>query len=404
MLGIFMKKRKNKRIYLDYASATPISKEVQSVIKKNLDVFANPSALYQEGLLAKDLLEASREKISFNLGSHRDEIFFLSGATESDNQAIKGVVKKFKQDNPGKTPHIVTTNIEHSAILETCKALETEGAEVTYLEVDEKGIVDLKKLRESLKENTVLVSVIWASNEIGVVQPIKEIIKSVRHFKKHDKGNHESVFPLVHSDASQAINYIDINTTKLGIDLLTCNSEKIYGPKGIGLLFVKRKTPITRIIEGGEQESGMRPGTENVIAAAGFSKAFELAVKNREKESKRLQKIRDYCFDQLKKNFKEIVIFNGSLESRLPNNVNVSFRNFDSELMIIELDAKGISVSSRSACNIGDDAQSYVLRALGVNPDDGSVRITLGKYTKRSDIDSLIKALKSIFKKYTDIK
>ncbi|MCC7469682.1 MAG: cysteine desulfurase, partial [Bacteroidetes bacterium] len=333
--------------------------------------------------------------------SRAQEIIFTSGATESNNIALFGSVFAWRNEdkNKGKTPHIIVTKIEHPSVIEICKHLEEKSlAEVTYLDVLDDGMIDFKKLRESLKENTIIISVIFASNEIGVIQPIREIAQEIRHFKKHVLKNHESLYPMIHTDASQAPLYENINIQNLHTDLMTISSEKIGGPSGVGALFVKHGVNIEKIFMGGSQELNLRPGTENISGIAGFAKALEIAVQEREKESTRIREIQEYCFAELEKNFSGKFIVNGSRENRLPNNVNITFPGFDSELMVIELDAKGIAVSEKSACNT-EDEESYVIEALR-SSDTGSIRITFGHDTKKSDIGLLIRGLKDIFAKY----
>lgn len=396
-------KKKSKRIYLDYAAATPVRDGVKKVLVEHLDIFANPGTIHADGVMAKNVLDNARQKIAESLFCRAQEIIFTSGATESNNIAVFGTVFAWMAGNEGKTPHIITTNIEHPSILEVCKHLEEKKiAEVTYLEVSNDGLIDMKKLREALRPETMLVSIIFASNEIGVIQPIKEISKEIRHFKKHVLGNHESIYPLLHSDASQAPCYEEIDLRSLGVSLLTISSEKIYGPRGVAMLYVKSGTPIEKIIMGGSQESNIRPGTENISAIAGFARALELAVAEREVESVRVREIQKYCFEELEKNFSGKFIVNGSRENRLPNNINVTFPGFDSELLVIELDAKGIAVSEKSACNTESGGESYVIEAL--RPENtGSIRISLGRDSKKSDIDHLIKSLHEIFAKYDKI-
>lgn len=395
---MFWNKKDDKRIYLDYAASTPIREEVKKVLLESLGFFANPGTLHKEGVLAKQKLEETRAKIATAIFARQKEIIFTSGATESNNLAILGLVKNWQKNNPNKTPHIIVSKIEHPSILEVCKKLEKEGVEVTYLDVLENGLIDIKKFKNSLKENTILVSVIFASNEIGVIQPILEISKEIRHFKKYNLKNHLNIFPVLHTDASQAPMYDDINVQKIHVDMMTISSEKIYGPKGVSALFVKDGVKIDKILEGGSQEFNLRAGTENVPSILAFAKALELAVIEREIESARIREIQNYCFTLLEKNFSGKFILNGSREQRLPNNVNITFPNFDSELLVIELDAKGIAVSEKSACNT-EDEESYVIENLR-KENTGSIRISFGKDTTKSQIDFLIKSLKEILEKY----
>jgi cysteine desulfurase len=395
--------KKQKRVYLDYAAATPIRKEVKDVLIKHFDIFANPGTIHKDGVEAFDILQKSKQKIAEAIFCRADEIVFTSSATEANNLALLGVLSTWQKNNLNKIPHIITTNIEHPSVLEVCKKLVRENlAEVTYLKVDEDGVVDIKLLRAAMKENTVLVSIIFASNEIGTIHPIKEISKEIRHFKKHTLANHESMYPLLHSDASQALCYEEIDLRNLGVSTITISSEKIYGPKGVAMLYIKSGTPINKILEGGSQENNLRPGTENVGAIVAFAEAVKLAVSEREVESARIREIQNYCFDELEKNFSGKFIINGSRENRLPNNINITFKEFDSELLVIELDAKGVSVSEKSACDTESGEESYVIEALR-SENTGSLRISFGKDTQKSDIDFLITSLKSILKKYQNI-
>lgn len=394
--------RKQKRVYLDYAAAAPVRDEAKKAMLEAMRVFANPGTIHGDGVGAKKLLEDSRAIVASTLGARVKEIVFTSGATESNNIAIFGSVFAWLAHNEGKKPHIIATRIEHPSVLEVCKHLEHKGiVEVTYIDVSPEGIIDVKKLREGLRPETVVVSIIYASNEIGVIQPVREVAKEIRHYKKHVLGNHESKYPLLHTDASQAPLYEDLNLETLHVDLMTLSSQKIYGPHGVGMLFVRLGTKLEKIMMGGTQEFDLRPGTENISGITGFAKALELAIAERESESIRLREIQDYCFSELEKNFSAKFLVNGSRTSRLPNNVNITFPNFDSELLVIELDAKGIAVSEKSACNTGD-TESYVIESLR-SSDTGSIRISFGHATKKSDIDHLIKSFQEIFDKYDKI-
>jgi cysteine desulfurase len=420
-------------IYLDHAAATPIDLEVAKVIKNTSLSFANPSAIHRSGVEARIVLEKARKKIADCMFAHSDEIIFTGSGTESDTLAILGTVRAYQ--GIGK-PHIITTMIEHPAVLENCRMLEKNGeAEITYVSVDARGIIDPKEIKNALRENTVLVSVMYANNEIGTIQPIMEIAKVIRHFRKA-KGKEEfsghvnfsaekltqsfapsrsrapenSSFPLLHTDACQAMNYLFTeNIEKLGVDLLSFNSSKIYGPKGVGVLYKKRGVTLEPLYRGGGQEFGMRSGTENVTAIVGAALALEETNKIKEKESARLVNIRDYGIEkllELSKTSSYGIILNGDERHRLPNNINISIAGISSELLVIELDAKGIQVSAKSACKSDEPDESYVITALRqaqnipLNTTDGSLRISLGRQTTKADIDALAAALSSILKKY----
>jgi cysteine desulfurase len=423
---------RKRKIYLDYASMTPVDKKVanlvQEVSKKATD---NPNAIHSGGVFARSIIEDARKSVAKSINAESDEIFFVGSGTESDALAILGIVMNFNKKD--FIPHIVTTNIEHSAVLENCRMLESKGlAQVTYVPVEENGIVDPKKIREAIKENTVLVSVMYANNEIGTIQPIREIAKEIRYYKKHN-GNTQ-VFPLFHTDAAQAMNYLDTdNVDRLGVDMMSFNSTKIYGPKGVAVLYKKRGITLHPLYAGGGQEGGLRSGTENVAAIAGIAQALKNTNKIKYVEYSRLTKLRDYTLGEIlrlseKSGYK--IILNGDIENRLPNNINITVEGISSELLVIELDAKGIAVSERSACSADSDEGSHVIKALRnideknlqnslkISPalpasglrhgskfsknfyDLDSIRITLGRDTKKSDLDYLVAILEKILNKY----
>jgi cysteine desulfurase len=372
------KSNKNKKkIYLDYASSA-------------LSGEANGGSIHELGIKEKNKLEEARTIIANILAVNNNEIIFTSGATESNNLAILGLIQNFKK------PHIVTTNIEHSSVLQVCRHLEkTKQAEVTYVKVEKNGIIDFRKIEKALRPNTILVSAMYANNEIGTIQPIQEIAKGIRHF---NKINSKKIF--FHTDATQAINYLPIQIPKLGVDLMSFNGAKIYGPKGIGILYIKKNTPIKKIMFGGEQEFGLRPGTESVTLATGLGKALQAVEKNKEKETKRLTQLRDYFIAKMSKTVLGIQI-NGDLKNRLPNNVNVTFSKIPSDLVVVELSARGIMASAKSACKSGEAGGSYVIKAICKKPDGevGGVRFSLGRDTTKNDIDYTVKSLSEILQK-----
>lgn len=400
-----MPKNTSKITYLDYASATPIDQEVLSLISSvQKKFYANPSSMHKGGVEAKRILENSRKDIAQLINAHSDEIFFTGSGTESIALAILGLASSYKGK---RKPHIVTSAIEHPSVIENCRALEVSGrAEVTYIACDEGGFINPKLVRDSIKENTILVSIMYANNEIGTIQNIEEIAKQIRYYKK-TKNNAWLYF---HTDACQAMNYLETsNIEKLGVDLMSFNSSKIYGPKGIALLYKKRNVDLSPIYQGGGQEFGLRSGTENVSLVSGFALALEKTNKIKKKESERLVKLRDYGIKKLlalSKNSGYEVILNGDIKNRLPNNINISISGISSELLVIELDAKGIEVSSKSACKSDEPDESYVIsglrKAQGIkeNSETGSLRITLGRSTKKEDIDKLVKGLLDILLKY----
>lgn len=368
-------KENNKiNIYLDHASAA-------------LSSSANPGAIHSLGVKEKNRLEDARKRVASILNAHVTEIVFTSGATESNNLAILGI-------KPG---HIVTTNIEHASVLETIK----HRGDFTFVPVEPNGIVDPKKIKKALKKNTVLVSVMYANNEIGTIQPIKEIAKEIRYF---NKVNNTKIF--FHTDATQAINYLPIGIPQLGVDMMSFNASKIYGPKGVGILYIKKGTPITKIMFGGDQEMGLRPGTENVVLATGIAQALENVEKIKDKEVKRLTLLRTYFIQKLQKlqtmsRFNLDMRVNGDLENRLPNNINITIPKIPSDLLVIELSAKGIMCSAKSACKSGDGKASHVISAINstTKETDGSLRFSLGRETTKADINYTLKVLSQILQK-----
>ena len=403
MFSLFRKK--DERVYLDYAAAAPIRPEVISEMNRFFSVQGNPGSLHADGVQAKKALANLRERAAQALHCRTDEIIFTSGGTESNNLAIRGVVVAFRKQCPDIQPHIITSRVEHASVLETCRALETEGlADVSYVGIDEKGCINMKELKEFLSERTVLVSIIHANNEIGTIQDISEIAKTIRHFKKYTKGDAHTTYPLLHTDAAQSFQYIDIHMNAFPVDLMTVNASKLGGPRGAALLFVRKNTPLVPILYGGTQEYGLRPGTEDVALIAGFVKALECSVLERNKEADRLVSMQEYFFGKARERFGERLRINGSREERIPNNINITLKNFESELLVIMLDAKGISVSSKSACNESAGDETSVITELYPTEDAriGGLRITMGRDTKAHHLDRLINALEDILLLYKD--
>lgn len=385
-----------KRIFLDYASTTPLDKQVfKAMLPYMRTYFGNPSAVYKEGVATKNVVKAARQSIATLLAIRPEEIIFTASGTESDNLALRGVVEMWKKEF---VPHIVTTTIEHPGILEVCKALEKQGCEVTYVPVEKNGIVDPQKIKAALKSTTVLVTVMYANNEIGTIQPLKEISKLIQEYKKSREGE-ATVFPYFHTDASQAANYLDLSFQKLGVDMMTLDASKIYGPKGVGVLAAKRHVSLHPIILGGGQEKGLRAGTENVPGIIGCATALVRAEQMREKETLRLKKLQDYFIENVIKLYPDVII-NGDRYNRLPNNVNICKPGLDSEFAVIKLDYEGIACSSASSClNLSEESYSYVVAALG---DEGntckssSLRFTFGRKTTLREIKLTLNKIRSI--------
>lgn len=412
------------RIYLDYASITPVDPAVFDLVRKTgLEFPANPSSLYAEGVDANNKLQEARSSVAKTLDAHADEIYFTSGGTESDNLAITGLLKGFLanpelkarlvgKDGESVKPHIISTNIEHPAIREIMLHLSNIGVcDISFIPVEENGIVNPKDIRMALRPETILVSVMYVNNEIGTIQPLHEIAKMLRYYKK-EVGRTQYSFPYLHTDACQGAQYCSLRAISLGVDIMSLDGSKIYGPRGCGVLYVRRGVSMHSIGYGGDQESGIRPGTENVASAVGFAKALADCQKNsdgeRDTESARVQKLRDDLLVHIqaelgKKNIQ--ISVNGDMHNRVPNNINICLPGIDSEFAVLKLDAHGIAVSSVTSCRSKkEDSSSYVVEALERVTDDvsriydkdkdghrktcsrSSLRITLGKYTTEKEI------------------
>ena len=378
-----------KKIYLDYAATIPVDHRILEAMKPYfLSRFGNASSLHKFGQEARRALEDSREKIAKLINADPSEIIFTSGGTESDNLAIEEIV----YPNREKGKHVITSKIEHPAILKTCEFIESDGFNVTYLDVDKTGLVDPNNVRKSITDKTTLVTIMTASNEIGTIEPIKEIGEICRE--------KDVVF---HTDAVQAFGKIPIDVKKMNIDLLTGSSHKIYGPKGVGFLYVRNGIEITPLIHGGGQEFGKRSGTENIAGIVGFASAAELAKKEMKKESARQIKLRDYLIKNVLKI--EDSHLNGHPVKRLPNNTNFWFDFIEGESLITHLDFYGIAGSTGSACSSKSLEPSHVLLAIGLKHEQahGSLRLTLGKYTSKSDIEYVLSVLPNVVKRLREI-
>lgn len=376
-----------REIYADHAATTKIKSEVlESMMPYLTEKYGNPSSAYLLGINNKNAINEAREKVAIAIGAEdANEIIFTSGGSEADNLALKGIAKKMK--NAGK--HIITTKIEHMAILNTCKILEEEGFEITYLNVDSDGIIKTSELERAIRNDTILISVMFANNEIGSIEPISEISKIA---KKHGI--------LFHVDAVQAVGSIKINVQKLGIDLMSMSSHKFYGPKGCGALYVKSGIDIEPLICGGHQENEKRAGTENVPAIVGMGKAIEIATQNIESYAEKLTYLRDYLIVDIQRNV-PLTRLNGHIYKRLPGNINISFDGINGGTLLLLLAEKGIYCSSASACSTGEKTTSHVLKAIGL-PDKiakGTIRITLGEENTLDDVKYMSKNIKEIVKR-----
>lgn len=366
--------------YFDHAATTAVKEEV---IKEMIPYFGihygNSSSIYSIGRQSKKALENARDKVAKAIGADPKEIYFTSCGSESDNLAIKGIARARKQ----KGNHIITTKIEHPAVLHTCQSLEKDGYKVTYLNVDKEGLISLEELEEAIREDTILISIMFANNEIGTIQPIEEIAKIAN---KHGI--------LFHTDAVQAIGNVKINVKEMGIDMLSMSAHKFYGPKGVGALYVKNGVDFDKIQDGGHQERNKRAGTENVAGIVGIGKAIELAYEKFDKYNKHLTELRDYYFTQVEEKIPYIKI-NGHRTKRLPGNANISFRFIEGESLLLNLDMKGICASSGSACTSGSLDPSHVLLAIGLPHEiaHGSLRTTFGEENTKEDVDYLVECL-----------
>ena len=387
--------RSKRKIYLDNAAATGMDEDVFKLVKeKEKKYFANPSALYKSAVDAKKDLENSRLQVAQILGSQVDTILFTHGGTQSCNMAVLGM---FSPTDTKK--HIITTQIEHHAVLSPIKELEKQGHEVTYLPVDENGIVHIDDVKKALKENTVFVSIMYANNEIGSIQPIAEIGREILKWRK----KHSTLFPYFHSDACQVAGELDIKVEHLHVDLLSLNGSKLYGPKSVGILYKRRKIPLHPRTFGGGQEFGYNPGTEDVAKAAGIAYALTLAYKKKEKNKVYQSKLCKKLFQDLKNEFGDIVLNGPGIGSpfRLSNNLSVQFPGIDAEMFAIYLDKEGIEVGLGSACTTSSDEISHVLQAIGLSTDQvkNTLRFTVSKKTTLADIYYAQKYVVSIYRK-----
>ncbi len=375
-----------RQVYLDYSATTPVKKEVlDEMIPYFTEHYGNPSSLYSIAQESKEALELARGRVAKLINADTSEVFFTAGGSESDNWALEGVVDALKD----KGNHIITTKIEHHAILHTAEFLEKHGIDVTYVGIGEDGRVDPKEIEDAITDKTVLISVMYVNNEIGTIQPIEEIAAIA---KKHGI--------TFHTDAVQALGNVHIDVKAQGIDLISMSSHKIYGPKGIGAMYIKKGTKISNLIHGGAQESKKRAGTENLPGIVGFGKAAELAYENLDKHIKEVGELRDYFVEQVTTKIPDTIV-NGSMEYRHPGNANISFEYIEGESMLILLDLNGISVSTGSACSSKSLTPSHVLSALGIPVEKihGTLRFTVGDFTTKEDIDYVVGVLIEIVEK-----
>lgn len=369
-----------KLVYMDNSATTPVKEEVlEAMLPYFTEYYGNPSSVYGLGRKSKQAIEESREIIAKSLNAKSKEIFFTAGGTEADNWALKGIAYANKR----KGNHIITSKIEHHGILHTCEYLEKQGFEVTYLDVDKYGTVDIEQLKKSIKDETILISIMFANNEIGTVQPIKEIGEIAKE---------KNIY--FHTDAVQAVGHLEIDVEELNIDALSMSGHKLYGPKGVGALYLRTGVKVDPLISGGAQERRRRAGTENVPAIVGMAKAVELAYTDLEGKNKKLTDLRDSLINKIQNNI-DHVILNGHPTERLPGNVNVSVEFIEGESLLLSLDMVNIAASSGSACTSGSLDPSHVLMAIGLKHEiaHGSLRLSLGDFNTEEEVDYVVEKL-----------
>ena len=373
-----------RKVYLDNNATTRMREEVlEAMLPYYKDIYGNASSVHEFGRTARRAVDDARDKVARLLGaSSAEEIIFTSGGTEADNFAIKGVAHALK----AKGNYIITSSIEHQAVLNTCKFLEKDGYKVTYLHVDKNGLIDLDELKNAITDKTILVTVMYANNEVGTIEPVEEIGRIVKE---------SGVY--FHTDAVQAVGKIPFDIKNINVDLLSMSGHKIYGPKGIGALYIKKGTKIIPQMHGGHHEMQKRAGTENVAGIVGLGKASELASKEVMQEASRLKDLRDYLYQGLVSRI-ESVRLNGHPDKRLPNTLNVGFKYLEGESIVLNLDMEGIAVSTGSACTSGSLEPSHVLTAMGIDPAEtqGSIRYSLGRDNTREDMDYVLEVTPSI--------
>ena len=379
-----------RNVYLDYSATTPVKEEVlNEMIPYFTEKFGNPSSLYDKGLESKDAITEARERVASLINARAGEVFFTAGGTESDNWAVFGSAEALKS----KGNHIITTKIEHHAMLHSCEFLEKQGYDITYLSIDKDGYISLDELEKAITDKTVLISIMMVNNEIGTVQPIKEACAIA---KKHGV--------LFHTDAVQALGNVEIDVKDLGIDLMSMSSHKIYGPKGTGALYIRKGVRIANYLHGGAQENRKRAGTENLPGIIGFGKAAELSKANFENHVKHCSELRNYLKDRIINEIPDTYV-NGTMEHRHPGNLNITFKYIEGESILLLLNQFGISVSTGSACSSTSLNPSHVLTALGVPVEmiHGTIRFTVGDFTTKEDIDYVIENLKTIVSRLREL-
>lgn len=392
MFGLFGQSDKS-RIYLDYASAPPVLKEAEDAVYAAREFTGNPGAIHAEGVRAKRALDGARERIAALLGVKAREVIFTAGLTDANNIALLGVARAHERAKRALAgTHWVVSSIEHTSVLDCFAEIERLGGTVVHIDPDERGIISPETVSASLTKHTVLVSIGWANNEIGTVQPLSDISRAIRAYETE----HDTTI-LLHTDAGQAPLYLATSVHTLGVDLCSIGGNKLYGPHGVGCLFVSNRTELARPQQGGPQERGLRPGTENVALALGMATAFETIAQGREEESKRIRSVRDALADRLTAKIPGLVI-NGDLKRALPHMLNISIPNISSEYVTLSLDHAGIAVSTKSACREGEASRSHVVEAIGGEAwhAQNTLRLSLGSATAAEDAEKVVQELVAI--------
>lgn len=379
-----------RNVYLDYSATTPVKEEVlQEMLPYFTEKYGNPSSLYDIGLESKEAINRAREQVAALINAKPSEIYFTGCGTEADNWAVFGTAEKLR----AKGNHIITTRVEHHAMLHSCAALEKDGFAVTYLDIDKNGLIDLKQLEEAITDKTILISIMLVNNEIGTIEPIKEAAAIAR--------KHQILF---HTDAVQALGNVPIDVKELGVDMLSVSAHKIYGPKGVGALYIRKGVQINNYMHGGAQENRRRAGTENVPGIVGFGKAAEIALRDLDKHIEHSKKLRDHLRERILAEIPDTFV-NGTMEKRHPGNLNVTFEYIEGEAILLLLNQLGICVSTGSACSSASLEPSHVLSALGVPVEmiHGTVRFTVGDMTTMEDIDYVADSLKMVVQRLREI-
>ena len=387
-----MREIPSEKIYADNNSTTPVDPRVKEAIKPFLGKkFGNPSSLHSFGREVEKEVEKARKNIANLLSADSDEVIFTSSGSEANNTALKGAAWSMKE----KGNHIITTDIEHKSVMKTCKFLEKHGFDVTYLDVDEEGKINLEQLKEELNEDTILISVMMVNNEVGTIQPLREISKILKGEKA-----------LFHTDAVQALGKLEVDVKELGVDMMSVSSHKIYGPKGVGALYIRSGSKIEPLIHGGAQERNIRAGTENVPGIIGFGKAAELAEKERKKDTERMKELQEKLIKGIEDNIDDAML-NGprDLDERLPGNVNFAFKYVEGESLILMLDRDGVAASTGSACSSESLEPSHVLTSMGLDPKvaHGSLRIGLGRFNTEEDVNKILEVLPGEIRKLREM-